>query len=154
MKTLPGAEFVRLKLLFLETPFPIFLDIVLIFSCPLWTRFLRIRCIFFPVDVSRSVTKVRLASGGKENLRSGSAGVAGVTVIGGACVPSADWSGGGSIEMDRLVLISRIVSRTSDTMTIEPDCVTAERDPVSTEDLTEIALVSSSGNIQREVHVR
>lgn len=149
-KTLPGAEFARFRLPFLATPCPIFFDMVLIFSCPLWTRFLNICCTFFPVEPS---IEERLRSGDKGNLRSGSAGVGGVTVIGGSRAWSVDWPGRGSIEPEMSVVTSSTISWTSDTMTTEPGCVTAER-PVSTEDLTEIVLVNKTGNVQGDVHVR
>lgn len=139
---LPGAEFARFKFPFLTTPCPIFLDMVLILACPLWTRFLSICCTFFPVELSRSVEE-RLRSGDKGDLCSGSAGVAGVTVIGGGCTRRGDWSSAGSMELGMSVLTSRTTSWASDTRTTELGCVTAERDPVSIEDLTEVTLVNT-----------
>ena len=61
-ETLPGAELARFKWPFLTTPCPIILDMVLIFACPLWARFLSICCTFFPVEPSRSMEE-RLRSG-------------------------------------------------------------------------------------------
>ena len=91
---------------------------VLIFSCPLWTRFLSIRCTFFPAEAS--IDKERLEIGDKGNLRSASAGVAGVTVIGGGFGWVGGWPGRGSIELARSVFTSILtISRTSDTMTTE-----------------------------------
>jgi hypothetical protein len=46
---LPGAELVLFRYPFRTTPCPSFLEIVLILSCPLWTRAFNICCTFLPV---------------------------------------------------------------------------------------------------------